>query len=105
MDRAHLDYVQRDNSFVWLGDPARAQAIADQQLRTDWPAKLEPLVAQCHPLAREICAPLALNYYWSLDQTEFATDLMSKSPAALARIYPALVSHGIQHFGTPEVMR
>jgi hypothetical protein len=105
MDRAGLDYVQRDNSFVWLGDPGRAQKLADQQLRTDWPAKLAPLLAQCHPLAREICAPLALNYYWSMDQSEYATDLMFKSPAALARIYPSLVAHGIQHFGPPEVMR
>lgn len=30
---------------------------------------------------------------------------MFKSPAALAAIYPALVHHGIQHFGTPEVLR
>ena len=105
MDCAGLDYVQRDNSFVWLGDAARAQRLADQQLRTDWPAKLQRLVAQCHPLAAEICAPLALSYYWSMDQSEYATDVMFKSPAALARIYPALVQHGLQHFGTPEVMR
>jgi hypothetical protein len=105
MDRAGLDYVQRDNSFVWLRDPARAQKLADRQLRTDWPAQLQPLVAQCHPLAAEICRPLALSYYWSMDQSEYATDLMFKSPAALGRIYPALVAHGIGHFGTPEVMR
>jgi hypothetical protein len=105
MDRAGLDYVQRDNSFVWLGDAARAQQLADQQLRIAWPAKLAPLLTQCHPLAAEICRPLALSYYWSIDQSEYATDLMYKSPAALARIYPALVTHGIQHFGTPEVMR
>ncbi len=30
---------------------------------------------------------------------------MFNSPGSLARIYPALVAHGIQHFGTPEVMR
>ena len=105
LDRAGVDYVQRDNSFIWLRDPARAQQLADRQLRTDWPAQLQPLVAQCHPLAREICAPLALSYYWSMDQTEFATDLMFKSPAALASIYPTLVDHGIRHFGTPEVLR
>lgn len=105
MDRAHLDYVQRDNCFVWLADPARAQRLADRQLRIDWPATLQPLVAQCHPLSAEIRRPLALDYYWSLDQTEYATDLLFKSPAALARIYPALVQHGIQHFGTPEVLR
>jgi hypothetical protein len=40
-----------------------------------------------------------------MDQTEYATDLMFKSPGALASIYPTLVDHGIRHFGTPEVMR
>jgi hypothetical protein len=82
LDRAGMDYVQSDNSFIWLANTARAQSIADQQLRTNWPTKLKPLVAQCHPLAQATCRPLALTYYWSLDQTEFATDLMFKSPAA-----------------------
>jgi hypothetical protein len=105
LDQAGISYVQRDNSFVWISDPAGAQRLADRQLRTLWPEKLAPLLSQCHPLAAEICRPLALNYYWSLDQSEFATDLMYKSPAALARVYPALVAHGIHHFGTPDVMR
>lgn len=105
MDRARLAYLQRDNSFVWLRNAARAQQLADRQLRTPWAEKLQPLVAQCHPLAGEICRPLALSYYWSMDQSEFATDLLFKSPAALARIYPTLVQHGIRHFGTAEVMR
>ena len=30
---------------------------------------------------------------------------MFKAPHALAAIYPALVHHGIRHFGTPEVLR
>jgi hypothetical protein len=105
LDRAGIDYVQRDNSFVWIGDVARAQALAHQQLRADWPAKLQPLLADCHPLASDICAPLAQNYYWSIDQSEYATDLMYRTPEALASIYPALVHHGIRHFGTPEVLR
>ena len=105
MDRAHLDYLQRDNCFVWLRDPVRAQRLADRQLQTDWPSVLQPLVAQCHPLADEICRPLALNYYWSMDQTEYATDLLFKRPGTLAAIYPSLVQHGLQHFGTPEVLR
>lgn len=105
LDRARIDYLQRDNCFVWIKKLARAQALADAQLRTDWPARLQPLLEQCHPLEAEICRPLAQNYYWSIDQSEYATDLMFKSPAALAALYPALVHHGIHHFGTPEVLR
>jgi hypothetical protein len=105
LDRAGIGYLQRDNCFTAIDDLVRAQRFADRQLRTDWPAQLQPLLKQCHPLAAEICRPLALSYYWSIDQSEFATDVMFKSPAALATIYPALVHHGIQHFGTPEVLR
>jgi hypothetical protein len=105
LDQARIAYVQRDNSFIWIADPAAAQRLADQQRRTRWAEQLQPLLAQCHPLAAEICRPLALGYYWSMDQTEYATDLMYKTPGALARVYPALVAHGIQHFGSPEVMR
>jgi hypothetical protein len=34
LDRAGLDYVQRDNSFVWLADPARAQAFRSARQST-----------------------------------------------------------------------
>lgn len=105
LDQAGIRYLQRDNSFIWIEDTHRAQKHLDRQLQMNWPVALEPLVRQCHPLAEEICRPLALSYYWSIDQSEFATDLMFNSPAALARIYPPLVSHGLQHFGTPEVLR
>lgn len=105
LDRAGLDYVQRDNSFVWLADPARAQRLADRQLHLDWARALAPLLAECHPLAGEIGRPLGQQYYWSIDQSEYATDVLFRSPAALAAIYPALVHHGVRHCGTPEVLR
>jgi hypothetical protein len=93
LDQARIPYLQR------------AQHLLDRQLQINWPLALEPLVRQCHPLADEICRPLALSYYWSIDQSEYATDLMFKSPAALGRVYPSLVNHGLRHFGTPEVLR
>ena len=53
----------------------------------------------------ELCRPLALSYYWSVSESEYATDVMFKTPAALARLYPALVQQGIQHFGSTDVLR
>lgn len=105
LDRAGLAYVQRDNSFVWLADPARAQALADRQARTALVPALARLLRPCHPLAAELCRPLGLAYYWSVDQSEYATDLLFKSPAALAALYPTLVRHGIQHCGSADVLR
>lgn len=105
LDQAHLGYVQRENCFTWIEDPAQAQALAHAQLQSCWPTLLQPLVEQCHPHARELCRPLALAYYWSVSESEYATDIMFKSPAALARLYPALVRQGINHFGSTDVLR
>jgi hypothetical protein len=105
MDQTGLGYVQRDNCFSWLADAARAQQLADSQVRPHWPALLQPLLDQCHPHAHELCRPLAMSYYWSVSESEYATDVLFKSPAALARLYPSLVRHGIQHFGSTDVLR
>jgi hypothetical protein len=98
-------YVQRDNAFITIDDLARAQRLADAQARAPLVPAMERLLRECHPLAAELCRPLGLSYYWSVDQSEFATDIMFKSPAALASIYPQLVQHGIQHCGSAEVLR
>jgi hypothetical protein len=105
LDQAGLGYVQRENCFTWLQDPAQAQALARAQLQSSWPTLLQPLVEQCHPHAPELCQPLALSYYWSVSESEYATDVMFKSRAVLARLYPALIRQGIQHFGSTDVLR
>lgn len=105
LDQAGLGYVQRENCFTWLEDPAQTQTLARTQRQSSWPALLQPLVEQCHPHAPALCRPLALSYYWSVSESEYATDVLFQSPAALARLYPALVRQGIQHFGSTDVLR
>ncbi len=99
------DFKRADNCFVQLGNPALAQRRMDEQLRTDWPHVLGGFVRALNPLHREIFKPWPMHYYWSAYQTEWATDLIFKNPAALAGIYPQLVRHAMQHFQSPDVMR
>ena len=54
----------------------RAQALMEQQHRTDWPGLLRSLVKQCHPLHEEISGPIEGEYYWTAAQSEYATDVM-----------------------------
>jgi hypothetical protein len=105
LDQQGMGYVQRENCFTWIEDVPRAQTLARTQLQSCWPTLLQPLVEQCHPHAAELCRPLALSYYWSVSESEYATDVMFKSSTALARLYPALVHQGIQHFGSTDVLR
>jgi hypothetical protein len=105
LDQANIGYVQRENCFTWIEDVPRAQTLARTQLQSCWPALLQPLVEQCHPHAAALCRPLALSSYWSVSESEYATDVLFKSPTALARLYPALLRQGLQPFGSPDVLR
>lgn len=105
MDAAGLAYVRRDNCFTHLSDPVRAQMLCDAQSRVDWPKLLDELLAQVHPLHRQVTRPLHLHYYWSVLQSEYATDLICKDPATLAQIYPMWVRHAVQSFGSVDLMR
>jgi hypothetical protein len=105
MDRAGLRYEQRDNCFVRVSDPGRAQALLDEQLRTDWPQVLGALLELAHPLHAELSAPLGRDYYWSASQTEFATDAMFRDAPSLAALYPRFLHHGIRTFGSADVLR
>jgi hypothetical protein len=46
-----------------------------------------------------------LRHYWSADETEWATDIMFRSPTALANLYPSLIQHAMTTFSSPDVLR
>jgi hypothetical protein len=106
MDAAGLAYVKRENFFSELTRPAAAQALFEEQHRADWPKLLGQLLDGTHPLHAEITAPLwGQSYYWSLAQSEYATDLVFKERETLAQIYPQFVRHGLTSFGSADIMR
>jgi hypothetical protein len=105
MDTAGLAYRREDNCFSWLADVPRAQALLDEQHRTEWPKLMAPLVELCHPLHAEITRPIERDYYWTAAESEYASDVMFRNRAALERIYPALVHHAVMSFGSEQVLR
>ncbi len=46
-----------------------------------------------------------IDYYWSIHQSEWATDILFRDAASLAKLYPRLVHHGLTTFLSPDVMR
>lgn len=105
MDAAGLTYRREDNCFTWVSDLAQAQALLDQQHRTDWPKLMSPLVELCHPLHAEITRPIERDYYWTVAESEYASDVMFQNRSALERIYPALVHHAVMSYGSEQVLR
>jgi hypothetical protein len=105
MDRAGIRYQQRDNCFVKIDDLPAAQRLLARQLARSWPRLLDALRRIVHPEHARITAASPMDYYWTVDESEWATDLMFRSPEELARIYPRLLRHGLLTFGSGEVLR
>jgi hypothetical protein len=107
LDAAGVGYVRRDNCLAGVADAAKAQALLDEQLRTDWPAWLNRAAAEAHPglSAALLLEGRPLEPYWSSEQTEWATDVMFKGRGALAAVYPNLLRHGITGLSCGDVMR
>jgi len=105
LEQAKVAYAKRENALVWVEDMAAAQRLLDEQVRLDWRRTLEGVLEETHPHRREICRPLGLQYYWSVAESEYASDVLFKAPSELARLYPSLVHHGLRSFGSPDVMR
>ena len=105
MDKAGLGYARRDNCFVWLEDAAAAQRLMDRQLRVAWPELLDDIARQLNPAHVAMFAARPIDYYWSTYQSEWASDILFRDRAALARLYPRLVQHGLTTFLSPDVMR
>jgi hypothetical protein len=105
MDAAGLGYLRRDNCFTRLEDPARAQRLMDQQVQAAWPDLLNGIARSLNPQHEAMFQAFPVHYYWSIYQSEWATDILFRSAARLARLYPRLVQHGLTSFLSPDVMR
>ena len=45
-----------------------------------------------------------MDYYWVVDQAEFATDLMFRSHSALNNLYENLLRHTVLYFSPEDVL-
>lgn len=104
MKRAKIAYAKMDNCFTAIGDFRRAQRLLNAQVREDWPLVLERLAARSNPLHRKLL-PEMHPYYWSLEASEWATDILFRQRTDLAEVYPMLVRHGMETMHSPDVMR
>lgn len=70
-----------------------------------WAGWLEKLAVHIHPFLRGKSDLHFKPYYWSLGQSEYATDIMFRDAATLQQVYPALLQHAIHQFHSKDVLR
>lgn len=97
-----IGFVQQDNAFVKLDDPAKAQKLADKFAKLNWPKILAQYAEIVNPLRSEILPNQ--SYYWVTDQAEYATDILFTSRQALAGLYRQILEYAWLTFSPTDVL-
>jgi hypothetical protein len=105
MDEAKIRYLRRGNCFAWISDIDRAQGLLDQQVRYNWQELLGDLAKRVNPAFESIRGDCRMGYYWSLDESEWASDVMFKDHGELSLLYGRLLRHGMESLGSTDAMR
>ena len=105
LDAAGISYLRKENCFLQLDDVPAAQRMLDEQVRFNWLPALDQLADSIAPTLQQVLAPVPMSYYWTIAESEWASDFMFNRTADLAQLYPTLLHHGMQSFGSREVMR
>ena len=105
MDRVGMSYKREENCFLGVEDFSKAQSLMNEQPRFGWTEALKHIGLKINPVHQQIFHIYPVDYYWSVYQSEWATDVLFSSPQALSTIYPQLVRAGIATFASPDVMR
>lgn len=103
MNRLRMAFTRLDNAFLTIGRPQRADHLAREFARLDWPCELDRFARRFNPLLRDTLEPM--QYYWVTDQAEYATDVMFASRADLQSLYPSLLRHATLTFQAEDIMR
>jgi hypothetical protein len=94
-------FVQVDNAFVELDDPAAAQRCADRFAKLPWPKILERYAQQVNPLLQAELK--GLSHYWVIDQAEYATDVRFADQQALAWLFARLLAFALLTFSPKKI--
>lgn len=105
MKAARIRFQRRDNCFVRVNGVGRAQRLLNEQLRLSWPTHLRRIARMLNPAHGRMFAGTSVDYYWSVYQSEWATDVMFEDGPSLAELYPSLVMGGITQMSSADVMR
>ena len=86
-----IDYRMADNAFSQIADWQRAQRISNGWEAKRIHARLDEFARRCCPIYRDF----ASGYHWSVDQCEYATDIVFRRQADLQAIYENLARTAI----------
>jgi hypothetical protein len=105
LQKQGIGYIKDGNCFPWIEDIETAQNLLNKQLETNWSQMLMKLSLKSCPALSKVIRPLKPEYYFSADNTEWATDIMFKSVESLDELYRSFLHHAMHVCDSQSVMR
>jgi hypothetical protein len=94
LEREGVGFLARGNKFLHIADYDRAQQLLDKQRAVRFPELLNNFLPVVFPVMSGVLGNY-LSYYWTLWQSEWATDLVFSSPDKLSGIMDSLLRHAL----------
>lgn len=94
LDAAGCAYLKHNNKFLDLADYKLAQQLLDKQLDTRWNQMLNGFLPEVFPTLTQTLGG-ELGYYWTVWQSEWATDFIFDSPTTVTKLMDKLLRHAL----------
>jgi hypothetical protein len=104
LDQAGCRYLIAGNKFLHIDDYELAQRLLNQQIDTRWVHLLTDNLPQVFPTMTQTLGD-SLSYYWTLWQSEWATDYIFASPTEVTAIMERLLRHALMTGTGGRVLR
>ncbi|HEY9151643.1 MAG TPA: hypothetical protein VIN60_02065 [Anaerolineales bacterium] len=105
LDRRHITYERYDNKLTHIADLETAQALCERFVGRKWLRVLRAFARRVNPLLATIRKVGFGEYYWSLDQAEYATDVFFRDRTTLEALLPSLLELSMTTFSAEDVLR
>lgn len=104
LEKENIEFVAMGNKFLHISDYQEAQRLLNTQLDVRFVNLLNEFLPIVFPMMPEVLGPY-LSYYWTMWQSEWATDFIFSSSKALQSIAESLLRHAHMTGTSTHVLR
>ena len=104
LDKHNIPFLVHGNKFPHIDDYPQAQTFLDAQCRIQWIPMLSTFIPSVFPNLSQMLGN-RISYYWSVWQSEWATDFIFDSPESLAPVMDKLLRHSLMTRTCDRVLR
>ena len=98
-----IGFEQCENAFTSIEGCIKAQEVVKKFPKIRWEKTLHAIAKSVNPLLKTVLK--GMEYYWVIDQAEYATDVMVKDSVWLNELYTKWQKHAAVCFQAEDIMR